>query len=225
VVHLRDGAVDAHLAAQPLTVAAAAHFTVVDGGFSPTRFAQSHWGDDHLNGPAIVGLVARQLQISCGAKEFHPARLTVNLFRPARNLRITLEVTVIREGRRVRSAECDVVQEGRAVARATLVQYRRSAPPPGRLWRSGNSFPEPPAPNGSVLPFVGSDTAGWTRSPAGHQNDSRKRFFNDGIAVGTATLFDSRGAFGSGMTTAIANPAAQIDFSTREFGVGDLNYE
>ncbi|BBX69881.1 acyl-CoA thioesterase domain-containing protein [Mycolicibacterium psychrotolerans] len=268
----------------------AAHFTVVDGGFKPTRFAQSHWGEDHLNGPAIVGLVARQLQISCGATEFHPARLTVDLFRAARSLHTTLEVTVIRDGRRVHSAECAVVQEGRAVARATLVQYRRSAPPPGRLWRSDSSFPEPPAPDGSVLPFVGSDAVGWTRSPAGHQNESRKRFFNDGIrvvadepnspfvraamvaeatslvtnlgtagvgyingdltvalsrlpvdewvgiqadshhaaggiAVGTATLFDRLGPFGSGITTAIANPAVQIDFSTREFLTDDINYE
>lgn len=31
----------------------AAHFTVTEGGeFAPTEFAQSHWGDDHLNGPA-----------------------------------------------------------------------------------------------------------------------------------------------------------------------------
>ena len=42
----------------------------------------------------------------------------------------------------------------------------------------------------------------------------------DGIAVGTATLFDHQGAFGSGMTTAVANPAAQIDFTTRPFGSG-----
>ncbi|MBI5337288.1 MAG: thioesterase family protein [Mycolicibacterium rufum] len=271
-------------------MAHAAHFTVDDGGFNPTRFARSHWGQDHLNGPAIVGLVARQLQISCGSADFHPARLTVDLFRAARTLHTTLVVRVIRDGRRVHSAECDVVQEGRAVARASLVQYRRSAPPPGRLWRSNTIFTEPPAPDDSVLPFVGSDAVGWTRSPAEHQNDSRKRFFNDGIrvvadepnspfvraamvaeatslvtnlgtagvgyingdltvalsrlpvdewigiqadshhaadgiAVGTATLFDRLGAFGSGMTTAIANPAAQIDFSTRAFGVDDLNYE
>ena len=39
----------------------------------------------------------------------------------------------------------------------------------------------------------------------------------DGIAVGTATLFDSLGAFGSGMVTAVANPAAQIDFGSTAF--------
>ena len=33
----------------------------------------------------------------------------------------------------------------------------------------------------------------------------------DGISVGAATLFDGR-AYGTAMVTAIANPAAQIDF-------------
>jgi hypothetical protein len=37
---------------------------------------------------------------------------------------------------------------------------------------------------------------------------------SDGISVGTATLIDTQGAFGSGMVTAVANPAAQIDFSS-----------
>jgi hypothetical protein len=35
--------------------------------------------------------------------------------------------------------------------------------------------------------------------------------------VGTATLFDRAGAFGSGMVTAVSNPAAQIDFSDDPF--------
>ncbi|BBY77454.1 thioesterase [Mycolicibacterium parafortuitum] len=268
----------------------AAHFTPDADGFLPTRYAQSHWGEDHLNGPAIVGLVARALETACGSPDFRPARLTVDLFRAARNARTTLDVEVIRDGRRVRSAECVVIQHGQAVAKATLVQYRPSAPPPGRLWRSEQTFPQHPEPDGTVPPFVGSDDVGWTRSPAAHQNASRKRFFNDGIrvvadednspfvrtamvaeatslvtnlgtdgvgyingdltvalsrlpvddwiglqadshhaadglAVGTATLFDSQGPFGAGLTTAIANPAAQIDFSTRDFGLGNINYE
>ena len=52
----------------------------------------------------------------------------------------------------------------------------------------------------------------------GIQADSHRAA--DGIAVGTATLFDRLGAFGAGATTAIANPAAQIDFSTRDFRSG-----
>lgn len=58
-----------------------AHFTKTDdGAFMPTEFAKSHWGEDHLNGPAVVGLAARVLERDCGAPEFMPTRLTVDRF-------------------------------------------------------------------------------------------------------------------------------------------------
>jgi acyl-CoA thioesterase len=268
-----------------------AHFRPLDdGGFMPTQFAQSHWGDDHLNGPAVVGLAALVLEHRCGSEEFMPARLTVDLFRAARNARTTVDVRVVRDGRRVRNAECDVLQDGREVARATLVQYRKTSAPPGEQWIAPMPIPSMPVPDDTLSPYVGSDDGGWTRSPAAHQNASRKRFYNDGIdvvagqttspfvravmlaeatslvtnlgtegigyingdltvalarlpldewiliqgdshwaadgiAVGTATLFDHQGAFGSGMVTAVANPAAQIDFSNRPFPRGEINYE
>jgi hypothetical protein len=43
---------------------------------------------------------------------------------------------------------------------------------------------------------------------------------HDGVSVGTATLFDESGPFGSGMVTAVANPGAQIDFTQVEFPPG-----
>ena len=46
------------------------------GEFEPTHFAGSHWGDDHLNGPAVVGLVARTLELHYGSPDFMPTRLT-----------------------------------------------------------------------------------------------------------------------------------------------------
>ena len=268
-----------------------AYFTpTADGAFMPTAFAQSHWGDDHLNGPAIVGLAARTLERDCGSDDFMPTRITVDIFRAARNRPTTVEVRVVRDGHRVRNAECDVMQDGRAVARASLTQYRRSSAPPGQEWVAPVSAPDLPAPDDALVPFIGSDDGGWTRSPAAHQNTSRKRFYfscadivageavspfvravtvgestslvtnvgsdgigyingdltvalsrlplddwvlvqgdshwaADGISVGTATLFDRQGAFGSGMVTAVANPAAQIDFSTCPFPRGEVNYE
>src|SRR6185437_13007457 len=95
-----------------------AHFTASDDGFLPSPFAQSHWGDDHLNGPAVVGLAARALENRCGSSDFMRTRFTADLFRAARNAPTTVDVRVVRDGRRVRSAECDVVQDGRTVARA-----------------------------------------------------------------------------------------------------------
>jgi hypothetical protein len=66
---------------------APAHFTLTeDGEFAPTQFAQSHWGDDHLNGPAVVVLAARALELGSGSPDFMPTRLTVDLFRAARGV-------------------------------------------------------------------------------------------------------------------------------------------
>jgi acyl-CoA thioesterase len=260
-----------------------AHFTPAENGeFEPTPFAGSHWGDNHLNGPAVVGLAAQSLESFCGSADFMPTRLTVDLFRAARSVPTSVSVRMVREGRRVRSADCDVTQEGRLVARATLLQYRRSTAPPGRLWTIPTTIPFPPRLDDGVQTAVDSDAGDWSRSPGEHQNDSRKRFYNsaidvvagqpnsqflravmvaeatslvtnlgtegvgyingdltvglarlpvgewigvqadshwaaDGVAVGTATLFDRSGAFGSGMTTAVANPAAQIDFANDPF--------
>ncbi|MCG5433364.1 thioesterase family protein [Mycobacterium sp. MYCO198283] len=251
-----------------------------DGRFLPTRLAQSHWGDDHLNGPAIVGLAATVLEQRYGDPAFQPARLTVDLFKAARGVPTATELRTVRDGRRVRVADCDVVQGGAVVARATLVQYRRSAPPRGEEWCTAAEF-ERPQVDDAPWPYVSSGDGGWTRSPGDHQNTARKRFYNkpvpvldgeepsafvraavvaestslvtnlgtagvgyingdltvalvrlpvgrwvgvqadahwtaDGIAVGTATLFDDRGPFGSGTITAVSNPDAQIDFSGQD---------
>ncbi|TXI63065.1 acyl-CoA thioesterase domain-containing protein [Mycolicibacterium mageritense] len=250
--------------------------------FQPTRFAQSHWGEDHLNGPALVGLAAHALESAFGLPEFLPARLTVDLFKAARGVPTTTKVALIRDGRRVRNSECELVQDGVTVARATLVQYRRSSPPRGEEWFSQPSF-EPPADiDPDRLTYMGSDAGGWSRAIADHQNTSRKRFINrtitvvrgeanspfvraamaaegtslvtnlgsagvgyingdltvalsrlpvdewigvqadshwtaEGLAVGASTLFDHAGAFGTGLVTAVSNPAAQIDFTNDPF--------
>ena len=267
----------------PKMTARPAHFTPIDADrVQPTQFAQSLWGEDHLNGPAVVGLAAHALEAAFGLPDFLPARLTVDLFRAARGVPTTTEVKLVRDGRRVRNSECDVVQDGVTVAHATLVQYRLAEPPPGEEWFRTTDFVPPEAVDTGLAPYINSDGVGWTRAIADHQNNSRKRYVNRsidviegqvntpfvraamaaegtslvtnlgskgvgyingdltvalarlpeddwvgvqadshwadaGIAVGNATLFDSRGAFGSGMVTAISNPAAQIDFTADPF--------
>lgn len=249
--------------------------------FDPTQYAQSHWGPDHLNGPALVGLVASVVDGKYGADEFTPARLTVELFKAARGVPTTAVTRLVRDGRRVRNVECELSQEGSVVVRAVLVQYRRSTAPPGDEWSAATEF-TPPVPDDDANIYIGSDGTGWTRGIAEHQNAARKRILNrsidvvagransplanvvmaaegtsmvtnmgskgvgyingdltvaiarlprdewigvqadshwtaDGISVGTATLFDGGGPFGTGMVTAIANPAAQIDFANDPF--------
>lgn len=260
------------------------HFVLTDEGtYEPTAYAQSHWGDDHLNGPAVAGLAAYVLEEKFGAGEFLPARTTVDLFKAARSVPTTASLRLVRDGRRIRNAECEILQGGVVVARAVVTSYRTSAPPSGTEWRSVADFAAPVVTDDdAIAAYVGSDELGWTRGPGDHQNTTRKRFYNrgidivggqpnspyvravmlaestsfvtnlgtegvgyingdltvglarlpvsewigvqadshwtgDGVAVGTATLFDDDGAFGSGMVTAIANPAAQIDFTGSSF--------
>jgi len=252
-----------------------------DGTFQPTEFARSRWGDNMLNGPAVVGLAAQVLEHEYRAPGFLPARLTVDLFKAARRVPTRTRVRLIRDGHRVRNAECEIVQGDVTVARATLVQYRQSEAPPGQEWiGEAAAFNPPHGADGNVF-FVGSDDAGWSSSGVEHQNTSRKRVYHrcidvvagedvtpfvrtvivaeatsmvtnlgtrgigyingdltvalsrlptsefigvqadshwcaDGISVGSGTLFDDAGPFGTGLVTAIANPSAQIDFSSAD---------
>lgn len=258
------------------------HFTRLDEDrYQPTQWAQSHWGEDHLNGPAVVGLAAYALETLYGDEEFLPARLTVDLFRAARGVPTTAETVLVRDGRRVRNSECELEQDGVVVARAVLVQYRRAQAPRGQEWVRASDYPLPAEVDETRGINIGSDGLGWTTAIADHQNTARKRSFNrtidvvpggnspfvravmaaegtslvtnlgsagvgyingdltvglsrlpvddwvgveadshwvsEGISVGSATLFDRAGAFGTGMVTAVSNPAAQIDFGNDPF--------
>lgn len=259
-----------------------AHFRqTAEDTFQPTVYAQSHWGEDHLNGPALVGLAARALESRYGDDEFLPTRLTVDLFKAARGVPTVVTTRLARDGRRVRNAECELVQDGVTVVRATLVQYRRSAPPAGEEWTAATQF-VPPTVDDTRNIHVGSDHGGWSNAIADHQNASRKRILtksvdvvdgdrntplvnaamaaegtslvtnlgsagvgyingdltvalarlpddewigvqadshwaSEGISVGTATLFDGVGAFGTGVVTSISNASAQIDFTADPF--------
>ncbi len=267
----------------PKMTARPAHFVPIDADrVQPTRFAQSLWGQDHLNGPAVVGLAAHALEAAFGSPDFLPARLTVDLFRAARGVPTTTAVKLVRDGRRVRNSECDVVQDGVTVARATLVQYRLAEAPAGEEWFATTDFEPPAVIDDGLAPYISSDGVGWTRAIAEHQNTGRKRYVNrpidviegqvntpfvraavtaegtsmvtnlgtagigyingdltvaltrlpqddwvgveaethwaaHGIAVGATTLYDSAGPIGTGLTTAVSNPAAQIDFGHSRF--------
>lgn len=253
-----------------------------NGEFEPTPSAAGYWGEGLLSGPAVAGLAASALETALedghGDRDFQPARFTIDLFKPAQQLPTRTQTRVVRNGRRARYIECDVLQGDWIVARATMVAYRRSHAPQGSEWTPQAGFTPPAAAAGDVL-FVGSDQAGWSPMGEQHQNTSRKRAYYrglevvdgrqaspfvrsvivaeaatnmvanlgtegigyingdltvaisrlpisefigvqadshwaaDGISVGSATLFDDAGPFGTAMVTSLANPAARIDFA------------
>jgi hypothetical protein len=95
----------------------------------------------------------------------------------------TVKLALIRDGRRVRNAECELIQDGVPIVRAIMVQYRLSEPPRGREWVPSASFAGPADRDDDGGVDMGSDEVGWTRAIADHQNTSRKRFVNRTIDV------------------------------------------
>jgi hypothetical protein len=142
----------------------------------------------------------------------------------------TTKAGLVRDDRRVRNSECEILQDGAPVARATMVQYRRAEPPRGEQWAPATDFDWPAefAEGTSLVANLGTGGVGYingdltvalARLPVdewmGIQADSHRAA--EGISVGTATLFDRIGAFGSGLVTAVGDPAAQIDFANDPF--------
>lgn len=158
------------------------YFAYRDGAFHPTETAMSRWGNASLSGPAVVGLAARCLEDAYGSEGFLPARLTADLFKAAHRIPTEVRTRLIRDGRRIRSSECDVIQDDVLVARAVMVQYRLSGPPPGQEWSAEQSFTLPDNAHDAEY-FIGSDEVGWSSSGAQHQNASRKRVYRRIIEV------------------------------------------
>ncbi|WP_405496588.1 acyl-CoA thioesterase domain-containing protein [Nocardia sp. NBC_00511] len=167
-----------------------AYFDEVDGGFYPTGYAASQWSSAQVVGPALTGLLARELERAHATEGFVPVRLTVDLFRAARFAHTTTPTVRVRDGRRIRVADVSVMQEGAMAARATAVLLQPAEQPPGELWRRERE-PRPPTPQRAPtsplpqIPLFGSDTemTAWSSVPTEHENNSRKRTWQNPIRV------------------------------------------
>ena len=257
----------------------------------PTPLACSSWGDDHLHGVAVAGALARSAEAvvtSLGRDDLTPARMTVDLFRPAAMAPCHLTHDVVREGPRICLVDVNLHQDGARVARASFLFLKASATAPGAVWSpdpAGRPVPPPeevaPVSDEPRVPFVHSE-AGWSQDFSEHQNASHKQSWNsavpivagepltpfqavaatadgaslvtnwgsggvehintditlalvrapygvevglsaldrvesDGIAVGTATVFDRAGALGTVVLTSISNAARAVDLAKAGF--------
>jgi hypothetical protein len=140
---------------------------------------------------AVAGLAAWALERDFAEAGFLPARFSIDLLKPARKAPLRTRTRAVRNGRRARYAECEIVQGDAVVARATVVFYRRSTAPEGQQWMPAAEFSGPHGARGDEL-IVGSDSTGWGALGAQHQNASRKRAYYGGLDVvagSTATPF------------------------------------
>jgi hypothetical protein len=249
----------------------------------------SGWAPDHMRGMAISGALARAVEQTVAARgraDLQPARWTLDLFRPARMQPCRVSATVVREGRRLCLVDAVFEQADQVVARASALFLHGGTSPGGVVW-SPQRRPLPPSPGLVPDPLEPrlhySDDAGWTSSPGGHQNGSRKQvwhfpvsvvkderpspfqlvasvadvtnlvtnwgsaglqFINadvtlllarlpaamevglaaldhvqrDGIAVGTAVVYDRVGSLGTATVSAVANADRALDVAGRAVG-------
>jgi acyl-CoA thioesterase len=100
---------------------------VRDGdSFLPTEWAVGPWSKELLQASAFGGLLARALE-ERAVPGTVLARLSFDLWRPVTRDRLTPAVTVLREGRKARTVEASLTQNGKAVARGTAVYLTADA--------------------------------------------------------------------------------------------------
>ncbi|WP_228566933.1 thioesterase family protein [Nocardia sp. SYP-A9097] len=152
-------------------------FVECDGQYHARGHGVSQWSSNQVNGPAVCGLLARQLETHCPAEGVMPARLTVDMLRPVLNEPIAVHSTVVRKGSRVILADATIVQQGELRARASAVFLVSAASPPGEIWQPQSPLPVPQArlisPDGDP-PLLRCGESEWTDNLAAGRNADRK---------------------------------------------------
>ncbi|MEZ0354276.1 thioesterase family protein [Mycobacterium sp. pR1184] len=113
-----------------------AFFTVDGDSYIPGPLTKGPWGAA-MGGQIVGGLLGWGIEQSGIDPDFQPARLTVDLLRPALPRPVQIQTAIQREGRRIRLIDAALMQRGEIVARASALFLRRGDHPDGQVW----SFP------------------------------------------------------------------------------------
>ncbi|MGE2833273.1 thioesterase family protein [Mycobacterium sp. SMC-4] len=246
-----------------------------EDGFMPNTVAHGGWGPT-LGGQVVGGLLARSVEQEIDDPDLHPARFTVEILRRVATAPVRVCAEVTRSGRRMRSIDATMTQDGELVARASTLCLRRGEQPGGQFFTTPVEMPplpeepaefddstpmfitahggEPAEPGGfpwqhdgprhawlreirdlvdgepltpfvraamavdvtssltnfgtAGLSFINADyTLALSRLPRGPYIGlaALTHYSSDGIATGSATLFDADGPIGTGLSAAIAN--------------------
>ncbi|MCV7154365.1 thioesterase family protein [Mycolicibacterium pyrenivorans] len=116
--------------------------------FVPTALARGPWGQT-ISGNYVGGLLGHVIERDHGDPELQPARLTVDLFRPAPlAVPVRVHTDVSRAGRRLKLVEATMTQADTVVARASALFLRRGEQPTEQRWSTPVTMPPlPPMPD------------------------------------------------------------------------------
>jgi hypothetical protein len=125
------------------TIVSEAFFTVDGDSYLPSVMARGPWGAA-MGGQIVGGLLGWGIEQSGVDPDLQPARLTVDLLRPALLEPVQIQTSVQREGRRIKLVDGALVQNGKTVARASALFLRRSEHPDGEVWTAPVRMPPLP---------------------------------------------------------------------------------
>src|ERR1700743_618272 len=109
-----------------------AFFTHDGTAYHPQAMARGPWAAESLHGRVVIGLAGHALERAEGGAAWMPARLTVDMYRLPNFSRIPAKITVVRGGKRIKLVDCELIQEGKSVARGTCQFLIRSENAPGK---------------------------------------------------------------------------------------------
>ncbi|TPG35138.1 acyl-CoA thioesterase domain-containing protein [Mycolicibacterium hodleri] len=142
-----------------------AFFTADGDGFNPSIMAQGPWGST-IAGNFVGGILGHVVENAVTDRGLTPARLTVDLLRPAALAPLRGRSSIVRQGRRLVLVEAELLQSDTVVARATALFLRRGEQPSGEVWTTPLAMP--PIPLAPTGPSVGVPLLIWAYGRNGH---------------------------------------------------------
>ena len=120
-------------------------FFRTDGSnYYPNPVCAGPWDPKSLHGRVIAGLLSYEIESNHGDLDFHPARLTVDLYRQPNFSPIQVASQKIRDGRRIRVVDAELTSEGKSIGRATCQLLKCPRNPEDSIWQRPNwSVPSP----------------------------------------------------------------------------------
>lgn len=97
-----------------------------DGEYQPTRATESPWSPDAQHGGPPTALLAHVIQARQHVHGMRIARITVEFLGAIPRVPLTVETSVLRDGRRIRLAEAALLADGKPVALARAWQIATS---------------------------------------------------------------------------------------------------
>ena len=117
-----------------------AYFSRSGESFCPRHVAKGGWGQS-VSGHVVGGLLGWAVEQFVDDSAFLPARLTVDLPRPAAFKPLDVQTRELRAGKRLCLVEASIIQEDKLVAQATGLFLRRGEQPPGHIWSPAIHMP------------------------------------------------------------------------------------